>query len=161
MRLATVFTYILLFSLIASARSLQDKSHEQIARAFLDAIKTSNFKKLQALTPPLNVWRKFNPAESKKYSDARLMRLLKKNYYPKLRRDFDNIMLSAKRNKINLSRLEFVEAKLQKTEGSSATPFLDVHYSYGEKKGSFSLALDMIDEKYYLHEILLSMMRLE
>jgi hypothetical protein len=156
MRIAITIIYIVLLTVAVPARPVSIDSHEQLGRAFVEALKAGDFKKLQRLTPTLAAWRKLSPVESKKVTDEELIKALEKNYYPKLRKDFDNIMEGARKRKINISELEFVEARLRKqVEGVSVTG-MEVFYSYREKKDRFAVTVIKVDGSYYLSEILLS-----
>jgi hypothetical protein len=156
MRIATTLIYIMLLTAAVSARPVLTDPTEQIGRAFLEALKAGDFKKLKGLTPALRVWRKLFPVGSKKLTDEELMKALEKNYYPKLRKDFDAIMESARERKIGISRLEFVEARLHKQNGEETITGMAVFYRYGEKDGRFSLTVIRMEGGYYLSEILLS-----
>jgi hypothetical protein len=149
----TIFLSVPLYPAAAAKVTPRD----QLAKAFLQSIKSRDFHNLQLLTPSLPVWRKLSPEQSAKLSDKELKETIEKSVIVKLRKDFNNIIEDAKKKQIDLSRLEFLEAKRAETGDQGNAPVgLEVVYSYKGKKSSFALSVAELDGKYYLLEILRS-----
>src|SRR5688572_12517034 len=108
----------------------KETPRDQIAKAFLQSIKSRDFNKLQLLTPTVPVWRKLSPEQTATLSDKELNEKIEKSVTVKLRKDFNNIIEDAKVKKINLSRLEFLEAKIAESGDKGNAPVgLEVIYS--------------------------------
>jgi hypothetical protein len=153
----TLMITIFLSVTLSPAAVAKETPRDQLAKAFLQSIKSRNFKNLQVLTPTLPVWRKLSPEPIANLSDKELKEKIEKSVIVKLRKDFNNIMEDAKVKQIDLSRLKFLETKMAETGDQGNAPVgLEVVYSYNGKKSSFALSVAELDGKYYLLEILRS-----
>jgi hypothetical protein len=155
-KIALLLLLALYFCFVPAAIAGQ-KSEETLAKAFLESIKSRNFKGLQLLTPTLSMWRQELPDELKNLSDKELKARIEKSMMVKLRKDFNNILKDAKAKHIDLTQLEFLNAELREGESKKNAPKgLEIYYSYKGKKGSFALSVIEIEGNYYLAEILRS-----
>lgn len=153
--------FVLLFAFLTPAPIIAQEqkrdSYETIAKAFLEAMRSEDFKKLEVLLPPPSVYRALSPRETANLSDQRMRETIKKTIIPKLRADFDNILKGAKERNITLSKLEFVKASpVIMGSDKSLVKGLEVHYAYDGKNGNFALAVADFRGTFYLVEILLS-----
>jgi hypothetical protein len=154
---STLMITMLLSVTLFPAAPAKETPRDQIAKAFLQSIKSRDFHNLQMLTPTVPVWRKLSPEQTAKLSDKELKEKIEKSVVVKLRKDFNNIIEDAKMKQIDLSRLEFLEAKIAEAGDRGNAPVgLEIGYSYNGKKSSFALSVAELDGKYYLLEILRS-----
>jgi hypothetical protein len=157
MRKIAFLLMLTLFSFWTPIAAQDTPSHLPFAKGFLESLQSSDFARLQGLTPTMPVWRVIAPEKDKKLSDEELRKKIDSLVTVKLRKDFDNIVKDAKAKGIDLSQIKFSEAILDDGVRKSHTPrALTVFYIYNGKKSSFALSVTEVDGKYYLLEILRS-----
>jgi hypothetical protein len=154
---SALFLCLLLLPTLAPSPPAGADSYERLGRSVLQALRERSFARLKALTPGTPaICRKLAPKEFGGKSDREIARSLKKTYYPKLRRDFDNVLRSARDRKIDLSKLTFIGVHAHPLEDSSIVAGVEIDYAYKELNGTLTVAAAELDGTYYLTEFLIS-----
>lgn len=122
---------------------------------FIKAIAAENIDEIVNLKPSPEFWRLILEKETKDMTDDEI--ILKANKNEKLILDFDNIMYSAKKEKINLKDIKFKSSKIVKIWEDEKMPFsLTIKYIYKNKEGEFALSVYKFKDTFYLSEIMIS-----
>ena len=148
--LVSLFIFIT-SSLIGNAQNPE----EVFSIKFIKAIASENIDEIVKLKPCPEFWRLILEKETKDMTDEEI--IVKANKNEKLILDHDNIMYSAKTEKIDLLRITYKKSKIQKIWDDEKMPFgLTIKYIYDDKEGEFSLSVYKYKNVYYLSEILVS-----
>jgi len=128
---------------------------EDLANALLTALKSAKIDSFVALKPEVAQWRQIYPNETATLTDAQIYETAVLN--PKLKQDFDNIMNSAKKNKVDLQKVEF-----KKLNKSNSDPVINVAQAFelvftiDGKEYLLAYSALLHEGSYYLSEILIS-----
>ena len=122
---------------------------------FIKAIASENIDEIVKLKPSPGFWRLILEKETKDMTDEEIVEKANKN--EKMIIDFENIMYSAKKEKIDLKAVEYKSSKIEKIWEDEKMPFgLKIKYIYKDKESEFTLSVYKYKGKYYLSEILVS-----
>lgn len=146
-----LFTLYLAFATIVNAQN----DSAQIGKAFLEAVKTNDFKAVQKLIAPAAVYRKIAGKEVEGKTDKEIEDKAKNN--PKLKSDFEAIQKAAKERKIDLSKLKFESVKVENPWGTETGPFaVIINITYEGKTDGLAISCMKDGDNWYLTEILTS-----
>ncbi len=131
-----------------------DPEMVRFAEKFKKALMAQQVDSLIALKPTPEIWRKLYPAETRKLKDEDIIRNINKN--EKTIEDYNNIIESAKQEKVNLAGLQYVSYKLNDSPDGKMFS-AEIKYKYGGRdEVVFSFSLVRYETTFYLNEILLS-----
>lgn len=148
-----IFTFIAF--IIFPSDSYSQHQENIFSENFIKAIASENIDNLVNLKPRPEFWRLVLKKETKGMTDEEINEKANKN--EKLILDFDNIIYSAKKEKIDLTKITFKRAKVEKIWEDEKMPFsIIIKYGYMGKEGEFALSVFKFEGKYYLSEILVS-----
>jgi len=137
-----------------NAQTIEQKINV-FAKSFIHALATENIDSMIALKPSPAIWRSLMPAETKKMSDNDINKAVNSN--EKFIIDFNNIIQSAKDEKVNLKALTFTDAKFGESIMDGKILSVEIKYKYLVKdEVIFSLTIVEYQNKYYLYDILMS-----
>ncbi len=142
--------------LFASSFTVNAQHQEDIfSENFIKAIASDNIDEIVNLKPNPEFWRLILEKETKDMTDEEIVEKANKN--EKLILDYENIVYSAKKEKIDLSKITFKRSKVEKIWDDEKMPFsMTIKYEYLGKEGEFALSVFKFKGKYYLSEILIS-----
>lgn len=153
--LKSVILSIAAIFIVVSISSAQHHQGNTFSENFIKALEYKNIDALIKLKPNPDLWRLILEKETKDMTDEEINEKANKN--EKFIQDFDNIMYSAKKEKIDLTKLNFKRAKVFEIEGDDKNrSSITIKYSYKGKEAEFSLIVFKYNEEYYLSEILIS-----
>lgn len=134
--------------------SLQAQNQDEVfSENFINAIAKKDIDELVKLKPHADFWRVLLEKETKGMTDEEIN--LKANKNEKFIQDYENIMYSAKKEQIDLNKLEFKKVKIQKIWDDENMPLdMTIKFLYEDKEGEFSLSVYEYEGIYYLSEIL-------
>lgn len=148
--------FLSIAALIIISLSGFSQHHEVIfSENLIKAIASKNIDEIVKLKPSPDIWRVLLEKETKNMTDEEINE--KANMNEKVKQDFENIMYSAKTEKIDLSKIKYKKAKVEKIWEDSKMPLsITIKYDYMGKEGEFALSVFKFEDKYYLSEILTS-----
>jgi hypothetical protein len=125
---------------------------DNLAKGFISSLKSRNSSELQKFFPTVDVFRITAPDETKGKSDAEILEIAKplsdgldSAYYALLR--------EADRLKIDLKKITFLRQKQSEIPMTNGGFYVqEIFFSYGKKKGSFTVGTAYID-KWYIYGI--------
>ncbi len=148
-----IFTFIAF--IILSSVSYSQNQENIFSENFIKALSSKNIDEVVKLKPGPEFWRLILKKETKGMTDEEIFEKANKN--EKLILDFENILYSAKKEKIDLSKITFKRSKVEKIWEDEKMPFsMTIKYVYIGHEGEFALSVFKFKEKYYLSEILVS-----
>ena len=151
-RIILIPVFILFVSFLTSNAQHQENIFSE---NFLKAIASDNIDEIVNLKPSPEFWRLILVKETKDMTDEEIIEKANKN--EKLIIDFENIMYSAKKEKIDVSKITFKRSKVEKIWEDEKMPFsMTIKYEYIGNEGEFTLSVFKFKGKYYLSEILVS-----
>ena len=147
--------FIILILFIVSFSGNAQNPEDEFSKNFIKAIASENIDEIVNLKPNPEFWRLILEKETKDMTDEEIIQKANKN--EKLILDFDNIIYSAKKGKIDLKEIAYKGSKIEKIWEDEKMPFgLTIKYIYKDKDGNFSLSVYKYKNRYYLSEILQS-----
>ncbi|MBT3302577.1 MAG: hypothetical protein HOG05_11440 [Bacteroidetes bacterium] len=132
---------------------VKDEKMDEFGTLFLVALQSKDINKMLELKPSPKIWRAALPNETKSLSDDQLLNDINKS--EKFVSDFNNIIESAEKTKINLDEFEYIGALYGKIEAGKMIG-ISLKYSYKQNEINIPVSLLRHDSKFYLSEILLS-----
>lgn len=148
--------FTLLVLLFVSSFPQELEKLNSFSKDFIKAFQYRSIDTLLRLTPEIDVLKKMFPDELSGKSDEEIKTMLA-NGYTKLRGDFENILSEAEREKIELSKIEFVSVNVDTSELSRAQIIgCEVNYKIVERAGSFAIVVSIYENRFYIFEILRS-----
>lgn len=150
-KLFTIFVLLFVTSFSQELEKLNSFSKD-----FIKAFQYRSIDTLLRLTPEIETLKKMFPDELSGKSDEEIKAMLA-NGYTKLKDDFENILNEAEKEKIELSKIEFVSVNVDTSELSKAQIIgCEVNYKSAERIGSFAIAVSIYENRFYIFEILRS-----
>ena len=143
--------------LITSTFSLSAQPQaEKFAENFINAVKNENLSGILTLAPNPRAIKILFPEHTKGLTDKGIME--KFNINAKLTAAYNNILSSAENSEIELEKIYFLSLRIESPWEDPMMPkSMTIRYEYCDTEAEFSVACIVIDEDYYLMEILLSM----
>lgn len=155
-RFGNIF-FIGIFSFISffSDAQIRDSRLDTFALAFIRALASENIDSMLMLKPSPEIWREIMPKETKKLSDEEIIKTVNKT--EKFVTDFNNIIASAKKEKVNLRALIYSGFKQGDAILDGKIIAFELKYRYLVKdEVVFSVTLVRYNNQYYLYDILMS-----
>ncbi|MDA3842961.1 MAG: hypothetical protein PF588_01165 [Candidatus Kapabacteria bacterium] len=129
---------------------------EKFAENFVNAIKNENLSGVLTLAPNPRAIKIMWPEHAKGLTDIGIME--KFNINAKLTAAYNNILSSAEKSEVELEKIYFLSLRVESPwEDSKMPKSMTVRYEYCDTEGEFSIACIVIDEEYYLMDIMVSM----
>ncbi|MCK5740693.1 MAG: hypothetical protein KAH48_00635 [Chlorobi bacterium] len=146
-----------LIMMIAATFSLSAQPEaEKFAENFINAIKNENLSGVLTLAPNPRAIEIRWPEHTKGLTDKGIME--KFNISGKLTAAYNNILSSAENSEIELEKIYFLSLRIESPwEDPTMPKSMTIRYEYCDTEAEFSVACIVIDEDYYLMDILLSM----
>jgi len=144
---------IFIFSVVAAQAHGLDSA--QLAKDFIESIKSGKIDSLKKLVAPPEVYRKLYPKETGALSDAEIIAQTAGS--PKLQADFDSLQAEAKHRKVDLRKLEYDSLEAENVWGTDEAPWaMTVYHSYKGKSDSFAISVIRFEGRWYFMEILMT-----
>lgn len=151
--LSSVLLLFCLNGLIAQS-VVKDPKLDEFGKLFVAALQTKDINNVLALKPSPAIWRAALPDETKSLTDDQLINQINKS--EKFIADFNNIIESAKKSKINFEELIYIGALVGENEVESKLLGISLKYEYQGKEMIIAVSLLHYNSNFYLSEILMS-----
>ncbi|MBL6962765.1 MAG: hypothetical protein ISR55_03010 [Bacteroidetes bacterium] len=139
---------------VVSQTKVNDPKLDEFAIFFISALQSKDINNLLALKPTPIIWRAALPEETQFLTDDQLLNQVINS--EKFITDFNNIMESAKKSKINLDDLYYIGALYGENAVENKLLGISLKYEYKGKEIIFAVSLLRYNSNFYLSEILMS-----
>jgi hypothetical protein len=128
------------------------KEEVALANGFLNAIKSKNYEDLRKFFPTVAAFRITAPDETEGKTDAEVLEIAKP-LSDGLRDGYQLLLQEADSLKVDVKKLTFIKQTMSAIPMTNGSFFVqEIFFSYGKKKGSFTIGTAYID-KWYIYAI--------
>jgi len=125
----------------------------QLAKEFIESIKSSKIDSLKKLIAPPEVYRKISPNETEKLTDSEIITHTAGN--PRLQADFDSLLSAAKTKKVDRNKLQYDSVKVENVWGDDNAPWaMMIYYSYKGISSTLGISVIRFEGSWYFMEML-------